>query len=259
MLLQKKRQVFLALFLCLSFPVWADCLAQGELQEATVSRVIDGDTLHLTDGRKIRLIGVNTPELDHKQGHHEPYAVEAKARLTAIAGRQIYWQDGEESEDRYGRKLYYLFTKDRVSISSQLLSDGLGYRVAIPPNVRYQDCFAEAEQKARDAKRGLWQQTPQWQPKAGFALARSTISSITHNRGGWWLDTEQDLVINIPPYAEHYWTEKEAYFLQGKTVEARGWQYQRKDRQNDRFKTFVLTVKHPQDLRRIEASVNDNN
>ncbi|WP_417553089.1 thermonuclease family protein [Marinomonas fungiae] len=254
MLIQKKRQALLALFLCLSSSSYGQCLAQGDLQVAQVQRIVDGDTLHLSDGRKVRLVGVNTPELDHENGRHEAFALEAKQRLSSLAGDQVYWQSAHESEDRYGRKLYYLFTKDRESIASQLLSDGLGYRIAVPPNIRYQDCFAKSEQIAREAKRGLWQHPTQWQPQAGFAVARSKLTSITHNRGGWWLETSQDLVINIPRYAEHYWSEKDIYFLQGKSVEARGWQYQRKNHRKDRFKSVVLTVKHPQDLRRIESS-----
>ena len=254
MLIQKKRQVLLALFLCLSFDSYAQCLAQGELHRAAVKRVIDGDTLHLTDGRKVRLVGINTPELDHEHGKHDAFALEAKQRLEVLAGDHIYWQSAQESEDRYGRKLYYLFTKDRASISSQLLSEGLGYRVAVPPNVAYQDCLDKAEYSARQAERGVWQTPKPWQPNSGFALTQSKITSVTYNRGGWWLETEQDLVINIPRYAEQYWHKKDVYFLQGKLVEARGWQYQRKKHQKDRFKSVVLTVKHPQDLRRIEAS-----
>lgn len=253
-ILKKRQAVCLAFFLCLSSVSYAQCVAQGELNVAQVSKVIDGDTIHLTDGRKVRLIGVDTPELDHRYGNHDDYAVAARLRLKSLAGQTIYWQAGIEPEDRYGRKLYYLFTKDRVSISSQLLSAGLGYRVAIPPNLNYQSCFDQAELDARLAKRGLWQQTPSWQPKAGFTVVRPTIDLVTHNRGGWWLETEWDLVIHIPSYAEHFWTEKDLFFLQGEVAEARGWQYQRKTRKNDRFKSFVLTVKHPQDLRRIDSS-----
>ncbi|WP_067101591.1 thermonuclease family protein [Marinomonas atlantica] len=254
MLIQKKRQAILALFLCLSFPSFGQCLAVGGLQLAQVDKVIDGDTLYFKDGRKIRLVGINTPELDHEQGHHEAYALEAKLRLMALAGSHVFWQSAQENEDRYGRKLYYLFTKDRGSITSRLLSDGMGYRVAVPPNLKYQDCFEQAEQSARDAKHGVWQLKTHWQPQAGFAVVRSVLTSVTHNRGGWWLETNQDLVINIPRYAEHYWAQKDVFYLQGKIIEARGWQYQRKKRQQDRFKSVVLTVKHPQDLRRIKSS-----
>ncbi|MBM6552051.1 thermonuclease family protein [Marinomonas ostreistagni] len=257
MLILKKRQALLALFLCLSFASQAQCLAEGELKLAKVKRVVDGDTVHLTDGRKVRLVGINTPELDHQHGQHEAFAVAARERLVQMLkpdGNQLYWQPAQETEDHYGRKLYYLFTKDRASISSQLLSDGLGYRIAVPPNVKYQDCLAESEQKARQAQLGIWQQPIAWQPQAGFAIVQSKITSVTHNRGGWWLETDQDLVLRIPTYAAFYWTEKELFYLQGKVIEARGWQYQRKRSADDRYKTFVLTVKHPQDLRRIKSS-----
>lgn len=251
MLILKKRQALLALFLCLPFALQAQCLADGALQLAHVKRVVDGDTIHFTDGRKVRLVGINTPELDHKFGQHEEFAVAAKKRLAELAGNQVYWQPARETEDRYGRKLYYLFTKDRALISSQLLSDGLGYRIAVPPNIQYQDCLASSEHSARLAARGLWRQPVIWQPKAGFAIVQSKITSVTHNRGGWWLETDQDLVIRIPTYAEFYWREKDVFYLQDKVIEARGWQY-RRDRADDRYKTFVLTVKHPQDLRRIK-------
>ncbi len=254
-ILKKRQALSLALFLCLPTLGQAMCLAQGDIFPGTVSRVVDGDTVHLKDGRKIRLIGVNTPELDHQHGKHEAFAVAAKERLMAlIPDNVVYWQAAQEDEDHYGRKLYYLFTKDRASISSQLLSDGLGYRIAIPPNLKYQDCFDQAEQEARVAQRGVWQHPPSWQPQAGFTVARPIITSVTHNRGGWWLETEWDLVINLPPSAEHLWTEKEVFFLQGEAVEVRGWQYQRKNRKSDRFKSNVLTVKHPLDLRRIDPS-----
>ena len=251
MLIQKKRQALLALFLCLPFASSAQCVAHGTLESAQVERVVDGDTVYFKDGRKVRLVGINTPELDHEFGRHDAFAVAAQKRLANLAGHQVYWQAAQETEDHYGRKLYYLFTKDRALLSSQLLSEGLGYRVAVPPNIRYQECLAQAEQQARTAQRGIWQQPVVWQPKAGFAMVQSDITSITHNRGGWWLETEYDLVIRIPAYAAFYWSEKDVFTLQDNTVEARGWQYQRKQR-TDRYKTFVLTVKHPQDLRRIK-------
>ena len=254
-ILKKRQAICLALFLCLPALANAMCFADGEVQSAKIKRVVDGDTVHLMDGRKIRLIGINTPELDHQHGNHEAFAVAARQRLMALVpDNVVYWQAAQEDEDHYGRKLYYLFTKDRASISGKLLSDGLGYRIAIPPNLKYQDCFDQAEREAQTAQRGVWQNPPSWQPKAGFTVARPIITSVTHNRGGWWLETDWDLVINLPPYAEYLWSEKDVYFLQGQTVEVRGWQYQRKKRQNDRFKSTVLTVKHPLDLRRIDAS-----
>ena len=269
----KKRQLCSALFLCLitlllsagiasaeRLPAKArstvsaggvNCYAQGEVQTATVAKVVDGDTVHFADGRKVRLIGVNTPELDHKYGRHQAYALAAKTWLQPLQGQRVYYQAGIDKRDRYGRYLYYLFDKDRISLSSQLLSKGLGYRIAIPPNVAYQDCLAQAEALARSQQRGVWQHRLQWQPQAGFVMARVTLTSITRNRGGWWLETNQNLVINIPSYVADLWSTRDVFKLEGRLVEARGWQHPRTKRKPAET-LWVWQVKHPNDLLTIE-------
>lgn len=223
------------------------CLANGSVEKAAIKRVVDGDTIHLVDGRKVRLVGINTPELDHKYGRHEPYAVQATAFLRERLGQFVYLQPAKDGQDRYGRYLYYLFNKDRISLTSQLLSEGLGYRIAVPPNLEYQDCFNAAESVARNALKGLWQQPLQWQPKAGFVISRVNITSVTQNRGGWWLETDQDLVINLPPGVGNYWPPQKVFYLEGKTIEVRGWQHQRKSRHSD-YASWVLSIRHPNDL-----------
>ncbi|WP_227804002.1 thermonuclease family protein [Marinomonas profundi] len=240
------------MFLSLSVHASESCVATGELEKTRIKRVVDGDTIHLSDGRKVRLVGVDTPELDHKNGHHQPYAVAATAFLRSRLDRFVYIQPAKNERDRYGRFLYYLFDKDRISLASQLLSEGLGYRIAVPPNLAYQACFEAAENAARDAHKGVWRQSLQWQPQAGFAISRVNITSITQNRGGWWLETDQDLVINLPPYVTDYWPAQKVFYLEGKTLEVRGWQHQRKSRYS-KFKSWVLTVRHPNDLREVES------
>lgn len=251
----KKRQVLLALFLFLSFAVQAEelCVATGPLEKAKIKRIVDGDTIHLVDGRKVRLVGIDTPELDHKKGNHEPFAVEATEFLRSRLDQFVYIQTAKVDKDRYGRSLYYLFDKDRISLTSQLLSEGLGYRIAIPPNLAYQACFEESENIARKAHKKLWLQSLQWQPKAGFAITRVNITSITHNRGGWWLETDQDLVINLPPSVTDYWPAQEIFYLEGRKIEVRGWQHLRNSRHSD-FKSWVLSVRHPNDLLEIKDS-----
>ncbi len=249
----KKRRVYLALFLCLSFSAGATelCRATGPLERAQIKRIVDGDTIHLSDGRKVRLVGINTPELDHKSGNHQAYAEQAREFLLSRLEGEVFIQKARSDQDRYGRKLYYLFDKDRISLTSQLLFEGLGYRIAVPPNLAYQACFVDAENAARKANKRLWQHNLQWQPQAGFAIARVNISSVTRNRGGWWLETQQDLVINLPPYVSDYWPAQTVFSLEGKTIEIRGWQHHRKNR-NNAFKSWVLSVRHPNDLREIK-------
>lgn len=245
----KKRQVYLALFLFLYLVASHGeelCVAQGPVEKAYVERVVDGDTLHLRDGRKVRLIGLDTPELDHQHGQHQAHALAARDFLRGLFGEFVYLQRGKAPQDHYGRQLYYLFDPQRRSLTSQLLSAGLGYRIAIPPNLAYQQCFAQAEQAARQAQQGVWQRPASWQAKSGFIISQLQVTSVRRNRGGWWLQTDQPVVIHLPYSALDYWTPQTAFVLEGKLVEARGWQHQR--HYQKRPSRWILTVRHPLDL-----------
>ena len=261
---QKKRQFLLALFLCLIFTPHAfsntikkvtidlPCSAQGPLKRAFVNRVVDGDTLILkgVDGTKdksIRLVGVNTPELDHIQGLHQAFAWQAYQFLKSFENKYIFYQEGPDKRDRYGRYLYYLFDIDRISIGSQLISEGLGYRIAIPPNIKYQSCLIAAEAQARAQSLGVWRKKQQWQPQAGFVVANVIITSVTRNRGGWWLKTKQGLAINLPKAYADQWSERAVFRLEGQRLQVRGWQYFRASKKAE-HKSWVLLIKHPNDL-----------
>ena len=264
----KRRQVYLAPFLFLFFalqvysaPLYAaqvheNCQAEGALEKAKIKRIVDGDTLHLIDGRKVRFVGINTPELDHKNGDHDPYAVEAKQFLDSLLDQFVYIQTSKSERDRYGRHLYYLFDEKHQSLTGQLLAEGLGYRIAYPPNLAYQSCFQDAENVARQAGKGIWRtHSLQWQPLGGFSLSRVTVTTVTKNRGGWWLETDQNLVVNLPPNVMSYWPAQIIFNLEGKEIEVRGWQHKRKNR-NSAFKSWVLSVKHPNDLLEIKVPIN---
>jgi len=249
----RKRQFLLALFLCLYFTsLQALCVAKGELYQATVKSVTDGDTLILhndsfKEDRKVRLVGLNTPELDYKNGEHDAFAMEAFQLLLTYQGQTIFYQTGPDKRDRYGRYLYYLFDNNRISIGSRLLSEGLGYRVAIPPNLAYQPCLMQVESKAKASRIGVWQTVQHWQPKAGFAVADIIVKSVTQNRGGWWLETNLNLAINLPKRNQDQWTAQEVYSLEGHRLTARGWQFYRKSKKNKQ-QEWVMLVKHPNDL-----------
>jgi endonuclease YncB( thermonuclease family) len=261
---QKRRQFILALFLCLLFtaPAFSAvitssvlqplCLGQGSLQRAFVSRVVDGDTLILEGSKgakdkRIRLVGVNTPELDHKDGNHQPFAWQAYQFLKSYENTFIYYQEGPDKRDRYGRYLYYLFDIDRISIGSQLISQGLGYRIAIPPNIKYQSCLIKAETQAKDLSLGVWSKTQQWLPQVGFVVANVIIKSVTRNRGGWWLKTKQGLVINLPKSYADQWSEQAVFQLEEQRLQVRGWQYFRTSKKAE-HKSWILLIKHPNDL-----------
>ena len=93
----------------------------------TVKKVFDGDTVLLTDGRTVRLIGINTPEVAHNAGKGrkgnaaEPLAGQAQQALQRlVVGKPIRLQLGVLAVDHYGRSLGRLFTAAGESVEAQL-------------------------------------------------------------------------------------------------------------------------------------------
>lgn len=139
-------------------------LAKFNLKEATVSRVVDGDTIELSDKSKVRFIGVNTPESTTKT---EPYGKEAseytKAQLT---GKTIYLEKDVSETDKFGRLLRYVWTDIPKEINdseikakmfnSKLVSEGYAEVSTYPPDVKYQEYFTKYNAEARTANKGLW-------------------------------------------------------------------------------------------------------
>lgn len=132
--------------------------------EVTVSRVIDGDTIRLGDGRLVRYIGVDTPESRRRvQGRWiadaEPYAREAtEANRALVEGKPVRLEYDVEPRDRYGRELAYVYAGS-VMANEELVRLGFAQPLTIPPNVRYAERFRALAAEARAARRGLWAET----------------------------------------------------------------------------------------------------
>ena len=133
--------------------------AQAEI-EATVRRVTDGDPFRISpeiDGKdRVRLIGVDTPETDPERGA-EPYGEEA-ARFTRYGpeGTDVALEFDAEREDDYGRLLAYASLPDGTMFNETLLREGYAQVATFPPRTRYLDRFEEAQDEAREARRGIW-------------------------------------------------------------------------------------------------------
>src|SRR5471032_344054 len=90
----------------------AFCPAPSGLTSVAVQRVVDGDTLRLSDGRSVRMIGLNTPELGRNGRSDEPFAVAARKRLEALVAAsndQVGLLPGKEAKDRYGQTLAHVY------------------------------------------------------------------------------------------------------------------------------------------------------
>lgn len=208
----------------------AECPLPPKLPLATVTRVVDGDTLRLADGRSVRLIGLNAPEVGRKGRPSEPYAMAAKRRLQSLvkeAGGQLIVVPGAQPRDHYGRALANAYAPNGQNLEAQLLQEGLGYQVVIPPNDTLHACHASAEQQARLAGKGLWQgfsaQPARALAKPGFALVTGTVIKVEHNGGGLWLELDGNLVLQVAKGDAQAFDLAALQGLVGQTVEARGW------------------------------------
>jgi micrococcal nuclease len=129
---------------------------------AFVTRIIDGDTLHiLLHGREqtVRLLLVDTPETHKPNTPVQPLGPEAEAFTRCMAeGKHVEIERdiGGDARDKYGRLLYYVYV-DGISIQEELLRHGLArVAYAFPPNVRYLDRYREIQAKAQHYGIGLW-------------------------------------------------------------------------------------------------------
>lgn len=143
-----------------------------------VRHVIDGDTIILQDGTHVRLIGINTPELDRDGRPAEPLAAEARAltrRLTEGTGVRLGY--GPERRDHYGRLLAHVYTGEGDSLQQALLEAGLAAAVAVPPNVSRTGEYFAAERRARNAGRGIWSH-PWFRPRDAADVNRDVSGFV---------------------------------------------------------------------------------
>jgi len=156
--------VVVALIVAARFTIWrtpvaptdaAHLLAEGQY---TVARAVDGDTLELATGERIRLFGVDTPETVEPNKPVEPWGPEAAAFTRSfIEQGPVRLTFDRERQDKYGRYLAYVWRGD-VLLNEQLILAGLSPAVTyFPFSVAMKDRFRDAQRAAKKAKRGLWQ------------------------------------------------------------------------------------------------------
>lgn len=203
---------------------------QAKVQTVAVRQVIDGDTLRLNNGSRVRLIGINAPEIGRKGETSEPFAEAARQQLQALvkaSGGRVELLPGAQPRDKYGRTLAHVFGRSGDNFEAQLLRQGLAVRVAVPPNTAFSACQQQAEQAARQAGTGVWQRplvvAPGQLRKAGFALIRAQVRAIKRNSGGIWIELEGPLVLQVPPRQVENFSPGFTQGLEGHSIEARGW------------------------------------
>jgi endonuclease YncB( thermonuclease family) len=214
---------------------------------AQVERVLDGDSLLLRDGRQVRLIGINAPELGHtchpgsRSGclptPDQPLARAARHRLAQLTeGKRVRLEPGREERDRHGRTLAHVYVGE-TSVEEILLREGLAWQVAIPPNVAHVAKLRAAEAEARRDRRGVWSETAYAPVTAerlrstdsGFRLIAATVRAVRPGDRNHYLELAPRVVLIIPhEHWKDYFARETDYAagpaaLTGRRLVARGW------------------------------------
>jgi micrococcal nuclease len=121
-----------------------------ETLQTLVTRVIDGDTVELVDGQRVRYLGIDTPEIG------QSYSSEATERnKELVEGKVVELQPGERDRDEYGRLLRYVYV-DGTFVNAELVAEGLATAFIFDPDDRYSQVLVQLEQYAKLKKLGLW-------------------------------------------------------------------------------------------------------
>ncbi len=121
-----------------------------------VKHVPDGDGLELADGRRVRYIGIDAPEVSGDQGRPQPFAEEARElNRRLVLGKQVRLERDTSDTDRYGRLLRYVYVGD-LFVNAELVRAGLAVALELWPDVQRADELARLEQEAIRKRRGMW-------------------------------------------------------------------------------------------------------
>lgn len=128
-------------------------------KEYVVRKVIDGNTIQLDTGEIVKYIGIETPELNLKEGGSEFFAKQAsRYNQKLVFMKKVRLEFDKEREDSDGRMLAYVFVK-KLFVNAELIKLGYARTHIIPPNDKYKDIFLDYEKKAKQSEKGLWQET----------------------------------------------------------------------------------------------------
>jgi endonuclease YncB( thermonuclease family) len=208
--------------------------------QAAVTEVVDGDTVLLSDGREVRLVGIQAPKLPlgRRNFRKWPLADRAKSALeTLTLGRTVLLFYGGERVDRHGRQLAHLTLADGSWVQNVLLSQGLARVYSFPDNRALVAEMLVAERAARKARAGIWDnefyaiRSPldlardlgTFQLVEGRVLDAARVRGTTYlNFGADWR-TDFTIAVRSKFRAAFEDAGVDLLALEGRTVRVRGW------------------------------------
>lgn len=213
-----------------------------------VSRVIDGDTVVLENNKRVRLLGINTPEIESRYRPAEPGGAEAKRWLQKkLQGRSVYLEQDRQKQDHYKRRLAHLYLTDGEHINLSLVEQGLAVVTLIPPNLLHTNTLLRAQRQAEAKKLGIWsmksyqpRQLPRLTKKPfGWQRYRVKVTKLKRNRRFSRLVIGKNIDISIDNQNLALFPPLESYV--NRSLEVRGWVSRKKN-------YFSIHVQHPSAL-----------
>jgi len=266
--LLKKALIFSAFFYVqIPAVLAAACPPQHIDESVRVNYVYDGDTLQLEDGRKIRLIGLDTPEVFSRHKNiSKDIKVKGESAKAALqqqlkrSNHRVSLAYGPQRFDRYNRTLAHVFLPNGKNLQAWLIEQGYGVAFTTPPNDTMSDCYQQQEAQAIKDKRGIWnmsryqiKRTRQLNESSdGFHRLQAKVTRIWQAKHRVRLFLDDNVEINI--YKKDL-LNFNAYMLnnlQHKNIQIRGWLHIKKDQNTKQNKTrFMMTLRHPDNIKVI--------
>ncbi|WP_460238583.1 thermonuclease family protein [Aurantivibrio plasticivorans] len=239
-----------------------DCPELPIHERTQVSSVHDGDTLRLTDGRRVRLIAINAPELARDGNAEQPLARASREAVEAFLAETQFVHLSFESRraDRYGRVLAHVTLPSGRNLESHLISQGLAFPLAVPPDLAFSDCLMAQAKQAQKAGLGLWND-PYWQAVAAHQLndlepAFRRVCGVVQKvdqSGDLFIELEGDLVLRVAHRDMRYFEHSEFDIERlrsavGMHITVSGWLIDRSDNEMVKargYKPWLMQVRTP--------------
>ncbi len=127
-----------------------------------VTKVIDGDTFEIEDGKRVRILGVDTPETKDPRKPVQCFGKEASNKnKELLEGKRVILEKDITDKDKYNRLLRFVYLPledgSLLFVNDYLIREGYAMVLTIPPDVKFAEQFLKAQKQARMEKRGLWQ------------------------------------------------------------------------------------------------------
>jgi endonuclease YncB( thermonuclease family) len=226
-------------------------------ERATVKWVYDGDSLLLKDKRKIRIIGIDTPEIKHHKQKAQAYGAKAREALRVLLKNhnyQVLLRYGQERRDKYNRILAHVYLPNGINISNWMLEQGYAKTLAFPPNIQLAKCYKRAEEVAQAQSLKIWRykshkiRSAASLPRriSGYVRLKGKISKIKHYKKSLVIELQSNskthINLKIKKKNLKYFTEIAPDKLWNKTIIVTGILKNKKGRR-------TLYVSHPTQIK----------